>query len=106
MKDLTLCVVCVILGILLSMLFKQACGCKNVVEGLGLGEGMECGLAAFKKANPGNESPGGGDEYQLEMEVYDCKPGLTCSKTTNKCVPSHTVGKKDIVKFNPKDIVD
>ena len=35
MKDLTLCVVCVILGILLSMLFKQACGCKNVVEGLG-----------------------------------------------------------------------
>ena len=35
MKDLTLCVACVILGILLSMLFKQACGCKNVVEGLG-----------------------------------------------------------------------
>ena len=33
MKDLTLCIACVILGILLSMMFKQACGCKQVVEG-------------------------------------------------------------------------
>lgn len=35
MKDLTLCIACVILGILLAMMFKQACGCKQVVEGLG-----------------------------------------------------------------------
>ena len=34
MKDLTLCVVCVILGILLSTIFKQMCGCKNTVEGM------------------------------------------------------------------------
>jgi hypothetical protein len=34
MKDLTLCVVCVILGILLSTIFKQMCGCKNNVEGM------------------------------------------------------------------------
>ena len=33
MKDLTLCIACVILGILLAMMFKQACGCKQVVEG-------------------------------------------------------------------------
>ena len=33
MKDLTLCIACVILGILLSMMFKQACGCKQMVEG-------------------------------------------------------------------------
>ena len=45
MKDLTLCIACVILGIILSMMFKQACGCKQVVEGFNAhdsGEVLEC----------------------------------------------------------------
>ena len=33
MKDMTLCIVCVILGIMLSTIFKTACGCRNIVEG-------------------------------------------------------------------------
>ena len=35
MKDMTLCVVCVILGMFLATMFKQVCGCKNI-EGFGL----------------------------------------------------------------------
>jgi len=31
---MTLCVVCVILGMLLATMFKQVCGCKNI-EGMG-----------------------------------------------------------------------
>ena len=45
MKDLTLCIACVILGILLSMMFKQACGCKQMVEGFdpnSLADVVEC----------------------------------------------------------------
>ncbi len=34
MKDMTLCVVCVILGMLLATMFKQVCGCKNIIEGV------------------------------------------------------------------------
>mgnify|MGYP005648309803 CR=1 FL=1 len=30
MKDMTLCIVCVILGIMLSTIFKTACGCRNI----------------------------------------------------------------------------
>jgi len=30
MKDMTMCIVCVILGIMLSTIFKTACGCRNI----------------------------------------------------------------------------
>ena len=90
MKGLTLCVVCVILGILLSMLFKQACGCKNVVEGLG--EGIECGYAALKKNIKKFADPVDGDGVRLLDGVLNkCDKGLTCNQTTNKCEKSNIV---------------
>lgn len=92
MKDLTLCVVCVILGILLSMLFKQACGCKNVVEGLGLGE--DCGIDALKKNIKKFADPVDSDgERLLDGVLNKCDKGLICNQTTNKCE------KSNIVKF-------
>jgi hypothetical protein len=34
MKGLTICIICVILGIMLSTMFKSVCGCKgDIVEG-------------------------------------------------------------------------
>lgn len=71
MKDLTLCIACVILGILLSMLFKQACGCKQVVEGLGENCTllMENGMPTYPPL-PNNDVCDNG-------EVCQC-PGSTC----------------------------
>jgi hypothetical protein len=33
MKCVTICIICVILGIMLSTMFNSDCGCKDIIEG-------------------------------------------------------------------------